>query len=436
MYAFLIFCLTLTLVIWRPWGIGIGWSALGGAVLALLSGVVPWSAVPLVWGIVWDATFTFVGLVIISLLLDEAGFFQWAALHVARWGNGSGRRLFPLIVLLGAVVSAGFANDGAALILTPIVLAILLELEFPPPAAFAFVMATGFIADTTSLPFMISNLINIINANYFGIGFDRYALVMLPIDVVALGASLAVLGIYFRRSIPEHYALERLPEPASAIRDPLVFRASIPILGLLLVAYLLTAAWHWPVSIVTGVATLVLLAIAARWHHGGRGRILPLRRILVEAPWSIVVFSLGMYVVVYGLAHAGLMEGVDRMLAWLVRGGLIAATLGTGILSALLSSLMNNLPATLVGALAIHHLPSTIPTTVRTGMVYANVVGCDLGPKFTPIGSLATLLWLHVLDRKGMHVGWGTYLTTGILLTPPVLVLTLLALALWTPLIH
>ena len=185
MAAALIFVLTLVLVLWRPRGLGIGWSALAGAALALLTGVVPWSAVPQVWAIVWDATLTFVGLIVIALILDEAGFFRWAALHVVRWGRGSGRRLFPLVVVLGAVVSAGFANDGAALILTPIVLAILLQLDFPPAAAFAFVMASGFVADTTSLPLVISNLINIINADFFKIGFARYATVMVPVDLVA-----------------------------------------------------------------------------------------------------------------------------------------------------------------------------------------------------------------------------------------------------------
>jgi arsenical pump membrane protein len=84
MLAPAIFALTLVLVIWQPRGLGIGWSAMGGAALALLTGVIGWSDVPVVWDIVWDATFTFVVLIIISLLLDEAGFFQWAALHVAR----------------------------------------------------------------------------------------------------------------------------------------------------------------------------------------------------------------------------------------------------------------------------------------------------------------------------------------------------------------
>lgn len=117
--AFSIFLLTMVLVIWQPKGLGVGWSASLGAILALLAGVVTLDDIPLVWSIVWNATATFISLIIISLLLDEAGFFQWAALHVARWAKGDGRRLFVFTILLGAGVSALFANDGAALILTP-----------------------------------------------------------------------------------------------------------------------------------------------------------------------------------------------------------------------------------------------------------------------------------------------------------------------------
>ena len=435
MLAVAIFLVTLILVIWQPKGLSIGWSAMGGAVVALATGVITWSDIPIVWHIVWDATFTFVALIIISLILDEAGFFHWAALHVVRWGGGRGRLLFPLIVVLGAMIAAVFANDGAALLLTPIVMAILLRLDFTPAATFAFVIATGFVADTTSLPLMISNLVNIVSANYFDIPFDRYAMVMVPVDLVALAATLGVLWLYFRRVVPRGYLTRDLPEPASVIMDHVVFRASFPVLILLLVAYFVTAQWQVPVSVVTGTGALILLALAGRWLQGGRGARIPVRKVLREAPWAIVVFSLGMYLVVYGLRNAGLTSYVAMALHWFAGHGTVAAALGTGFLAALLSSIMNNMPAVLVGALAIHQLSSVATDPMlREIMVYANVIGCDLGPKFTPIGSLATLLWLHVLSRKGMTVTWGQYMRTGLLITPPVLLVTLLALAWWLPL--
>src|SRR5690606_26496689 len=123
--AVAVFVFTLVLVIWQPKGLGVGWSAAIGAAIALGVGAVSLQDIPVVWAIVWNATATFIAVIIISLLLDEAGFFEWAALHVARWARGSGHRLFCFCVLLGGAVSALFANDGAALILTPIVMSML-----------------------------------------------------------------------------------------------------------------------------------------------------------------------------------------------------------------------------------------------------------------------------------------------------------------------
>lgn len=389
MLALAIFVGTLVLVIWQPRGLGIGWSALAGASVALLTGVVGWSDVGTVWGIVWDATFTFVALIVISLILDEAGFFAWAALHVARWGGGDGRKLFPLVVLLGAAIAAVFANDGAALLLTPIVLAILLRLEFPPAGALAFTIACGFIADTASLPLVVSNLVNIVTANYFGVPFGRYAAVMVPVNLASVAATLLVLWLWFRRDIPVRYAVAELELPRQAIRDRAVFRAACPLLALLMVAYFVTGPLGVPIALVTGAAALVLMAIAGRWVTGGRGATIALGKVLRGAPWQIVLFSIGMYLVVYGLGNSWLTATATGVLAWLASQGTFVATIGTGFVVAVLASVMNNMPATLVGALAID--AAEVPAITRELMIYANIVGNDLGPKFTPIGSLATL---------------------------------------------
>ncbi|WP_323114351.1 arsenic transporter [Pseudomonas guariconensis] len=419
--ATVVFLFTLILVIWQPKGLGVGWSASLGAVLALLVGAVSLQDIPTVWAIIWNATATFIAIIIVSLLLDEAGFFEWAALHVARWARGDGRRLFVFIVLLGAAVSALFANDGAALILTPIVMSMLMALRFSPAATLAFVMAAGFIADTASLPLVVSNLVNIVSADYFGLGFSAYASVMLPVNIAAVLATLLVLLLYFRRDIPAHYALDDLKPPAMAIRDRATFRVGVLVLIGLLAGLFVLEPLGIPVSAVAAACAAVLFAVAARGH------VIATRRVLREAPWQIVVFSLGMYLVVYGLRNAGLTDSLTSLLDRLAAQGLWTATLGTGLVSALLSSVMNNLPSVLIGALSIH--ASEAQGVVREAMIYANVIGCDLGPKITPIGSLATLLWLHVLARKGMRITWGYYFKVGILLTLPVLLVTLSALA-------
>lgn len=419
--ALLIFVVTIVLVIWQPKGLGVGWSASFGALLALATGVVGLSDIPTVWGIVWNATFAFIALIVISLVLDEAGFFEWAALHVARWGRGHGRGLFALLVLFGAATSALFANDGAALILTPIVIAMLLALRFSPAATLAFVMAAGFIADTASLPLVVSNLVNIVSADYFGIGFAEYAAVMLPVNLVSVAATLGMLLWFYRRDIPASYEVAELREPRSAIVDPATFRAGWGVLGLLLVGFF--GLGHLvPISAVAGAGALVLLAVAAHGHR------ISTRKVMKGAPWQIVVFSLGMYLVVYGLRNAGLTDHVAALLDGFAAHGVWGATMGTGLLAAVLSSVMNNMPTVLVGALSID--ASQAEGSVREAMVYANVIGSDLGPKFTPIGSLATLLWLHVLARKGIRITWGYYFKVGVVLTLPVLLVTLAALAL------
>ena len=418
-----VFLLTLILVIWQPRRLGIGWAALGGAALDLALGVIKPANILTVTGIVWDATLTFVALIVISLILDDAGFFRWAAFHMGRLARGDGRRALVYIMLLGTLVSAFFANDGTALILTPIVYEMVLVLELDQRGVLAFIMACGFIADTTSLPLVISNLVNIVSADFFHLDFISYAGVMLVPDLAALAATLAAVFWYYRRHIPATYSPGKLPEPASAIRAPWLFKASWYVLGAVLAGYLVGALLHLPVSLITWAGALALLAGTRR------DKTVNPWRVLKSAPWQVVIFSIGMYLVVFGLRDAGLTAGLTTGLAALARHGLFYGVIGTGALVALLSAVMNNMPAVMVGALSI--APVHAPALVRHGLIFANVVGADLGPKLTPLGSLATLLWLHVLSVRGLKITWADYLKVGLTLTPFILLVTLLALAGW-----
>lgn len=422
--AILIFAITLFLVIKQPKGLGIGYSATIGAVVATLFGVVSFDDIGRVVEIVWDPTVAFLGIIFISIILDKIGFFEWASLHMIHLAKGDGRRLFFYVIILGAIISAFFANDGAALILTPVIYQKIKHLGLKERFMLPFIMAGGFVADTTSLPLVISNLVNILTADYFNIGFFEYASKMVFVNLFSLVATLTVLYLFFKKDLIKSYDTEALEDkpPKLAIKDPFVFRMVWVVGGLMLAGFVVSeVVYHVPVSIIIGFAGAVLFLASLK------NRVFDTKLLLTkETPWSIVVFSVGMYVVVYGLKNAGLTTELAELFEFAFQNGEFTGIFVTGFVAAFLSSVMNNLPSVMVVNLGIDETYLGLEAKKLLG--YANIIGCDLGPKITPIGSLATLLWLHVLQHKGIKISWWYYFKTGVILTIPTLAFTLLGL--------
>jgi len=413
-----LFIVTLIFVIWQPKGLQIGTTTVIGAIIALIIGVVSFQDVLTVIDIVWDATLAFIGIIILSMVLDEIGFFEWAAIKMAKLSGGSGNKMFVYILLLGALVAAFFANDGAALILTPILLAKMKYLKMKPLAIFAFLMAGGFIGDAASNPLVISNLTNIVTAGYFDIGFVEYMKHMFLPNILSIIASIVILWIYFRKDIPLTVDVTELPEASSVIKNHTMFKLSWWFLALLMIGYFIGDYYDLPISVFALGGALLFLAIA-NYHKA----VKPLETIK-EAPWQVVWFSIGLYVVVYGLKNAGLTDVIASWIATLQTQGHAVAIIGTGFLSGIISSVMNNMPTIMIMDIAI----DKVGYAGNEALVYANILGSNLGPKMTPIGSLATLLWLHVLAQKGVKIGWGEYMKVGLVITPPVLLVALLGL--------
>jgi arsenical pump membrane protein len=410
-----IFLITLIFVIWQPRNLQIGTTAVIGAIVALVLGVVSFDDVLVVSNIVWDATLAFIGIIILSMVLDEIGFFEWCAIKMAKLSKGNGHLMFVYALILGSFVSALFANDGAALILTPILLAKMRILKLNAKTILAFLLAGGFISDSASLPFVFSNLTNIVTANYFNIGFLEYLSNMFIPYVVSTIVSIFVLWIILRKDIPKEVDITLLKNPDEVLKNKTLFKFSWLFLALLLVAYFIGDSFDLPVSVFALGGGLIFLGIAS-YYKAARAWL-----TIKTAPWQVVWFSIGLYIVVYGLKNAGLTDYLTIVLNDLVQRGDTVAILGTGFISAFLSAIMNNMPTIMVMDIALQDIPNQ-------ALAYANIIGCNLGPKMTPFGSLATLLWLHVLSQKGVKIGFWQYSKFGLIVTPPVLFIVLLTL--------
>lgn len=406
--------------------------------MALSTGVATPETLPAARIVLGNATLTLAAFIGISWVLEQTGVCRWVALQVARQPLGKGRSLLVLMALATAMVSAVLTNCGAVLLVMPIALEILTLLRWNPKATFAFAVACGFMADWSSLPFTTSNLVNTIAASYTGISWGRYALVMVPVSAMATATGVAVLLFYFWRYIPDTYSrfdwntsLTALP-PGLASSSPRTVkegdRVSLPPS---------VNSSNFSFDPISGglYGSEALDTISSYSATDVKRDRFPFNRSvwfqrLNSAPVQAILFSAGMYATASSLSHAGFTASLSSIFTQLADWGLPLATIGSCLFATIQAGVMNNLPATAIEISAIQS--ATIPDAgIREGMIDAVVIGCVLGAKISPIGSLSTLLWLGILERHGFHLNWSRYCRLSLILTLPIVLVALLTLTIW-----
>lgn len=402
---------TLTLIVTRPRGLSEGISALVGGIAVLATGLVSLPEAVRVEAADWNVFLFFLGMMAIAGMADQSGVLDAAAYRVARLARGRVMWLYLAVFLLGAAIALLFANDSAALVLTPIVYALVVRLRLDP---IPFVFATTFIADTASVGLPVSNPLNVIVADGFGLSLGSYAGHLWLPALLVIGVNLAIFLALYGRSLGGRFAGMPQRPQREGIRSTLV------LLGLLAVAYLAASALQKPLGVVAVVGAAVLGANLLRV------RILDLDRVRADISWPIFGFIGGMLLVVQGLHDAGITAALAGTLAHAASGPSVIAIGATVAGTAVGSNVINNLPMGLVMVSTLHEIH--VPAATRLEMVYATILGCDLGPNLTHLGSLATFLWLFFLRRKGLDVSAWDYIRIGIVVTPAMLLAATLGL--------
>lgn len=398
---------TLGVVLARPRAVDEGLVALaGGCGMVLLRAVGPGEALGLLVGS-WNVLLFFLGLMVLAALAEQAQFFEWAAALAVAGAGGSPRRLLLNVFAVGAVITALLSNDATVLVLTPAVYTLAVRLG-RDPRPFAF--ACTFVADTASFLLPVSNPVNVLVLHAFPAPLGAFLRHLLPAALASIAINAATFLWLFRAQVRGALPDDSLPHPGEYLRRPLL-RLALAALALVAVGYLVVSAYQGPVSLVAVAGAALLAAACAR--HGA----LCWRTVARKVSWSVLAFVAGMLLVVRGVENTGVSALLARAVERLGLANPLLAVLATTFACALGANLINNLPMTLM---AVSALGQAQPATASR-LAYAAIIGNDLGPNLTTMGSLATILWLFILRKRGLEVTSFQYLKVGALVTPPVL---------------
>jgi arsenical pump membrane protein len=407
-----VFAGMITLILLGPRRLHEAWWATAGALAMLGLGLVsPREAVDVTQE-GRPALLFLLGLLLLSLLIGKSGFFEWAAIRCARLARGDGRALYRNTFALGALITATLSLDTTAVILTPVVLALVRRLGM---RALPYVALCAFVSNVGSLLLPISNLTNILFADAFHWTFALFAARMVAPQLVALAVTYTWLRWSFRRDVAVHFAETSLPPPASVVPSRPYFVVTLGVLLSVLAGYFLAPLVDVePYAVAFG--GVAVLAVAGRITRRVSAHVLH------EISLGLFPFVIGLFIAVRAVENLGISGPVA---AWIggLPGGLLGRMLGTAGVGALASNAMNNLPAALLMRSILHDLP------VHGAPAFAALVGVDAGPVVTPYGSLATMLVVTLARREGVEVSTRALVGHGLVLAPVVVLLTTLALA-------
>lgn len=406
-----IVAITIALIIIQPRGLNEAWAATGGALAMLLCGFASLGDLARVTREVSDVLLFLVGMMTLTAAVERSGLFDLLALRTARAARGSGILLFLGIFGLGFAITALLSLDVTVLVLTPIVYALTARLRIAP---LPYLFVCALIANVGSLLLPISNLTNLLAYGLLGLSFAHFARLLALPQLAALVATIGLLYLLFRRQIPRRFDPTDLPErPEGA--EPGFLRLAALVLMVVLAALLIVGTLGRPIALPALLGGAIMGAIAVR-----RGAA-TVRTLAGDVSWSLLPFVIGMFTII---------RGAERI--WLDRlgGGVNLSTGGLpdllriGFVAASGANLINNIP--MIGAL-IGLLGNAAPPA-REPLALAALLGVNLGSIVTPFGSLATLLWLAIIRRKGVQLSSLGYMRVSIVIAPPTLLSATLAL--------
>ncbi|WP_053220284.1 arsenic transporter [Virgibacillus senegalensis] len=427
----LIFSLTIFFMLWKPRGLNETVPTSIGAMMLLVIGIVPYHDILDIFNMVSGASFTILSTIVMTIILDSVGFFQWVAVNIIKKVNGSGRRLFFYIATLCFLATMFFNNDGSILITTPIIIRIVTLLNLKPHEKIPYLITGALVATSASAPIAVSNIANLIALKIVNLDLNSYVILMFVPSMIGIITLVSLLFFYFKNDIPvaiktgyyQGGSSHPLSKDFTEIDWHMFVTCIVLVVGIRSSYFILT-----PLGISLEVISIggAIILILLRYFRFGKG----IKDIITKTPWHILLFAFSMYVIVFALKNVGLTEYLINLIQPLVVANDFNAILTMGTVLTILSNVVNNLPSVMIGTLTLTEMGLDINTLQVSYL--ATILGSDIGALLTPIGTLATLIWMYILRESNINVSWIQYFKVTIMVIPVTLIVSLVSLFLWT----